>query len=108
MLPLLSILRAVKEYKAPYLLAKSNFMARIDQESCSACGICKEERFPMDAIVEEDGTYKVLAERCIGCGVCTVTCPMESITMQARPDMKMEEPPVNVIEWSQKRTASRG
>ena len=102
------ILRAVKEFKAPYMLAKSNFVAQIDKESCSSCGVCKEERCPMEAIVETDGSYRVLDERCIGCGACTITCPTDSITMEARPDSEREEPPANLIEWNVKRAGSRG
>ncbi len=102
------LLRAVKESKAPYMLAKSNFVAQIDKESCSSCGVCKEERCPMDAIVETDGSYRVLQERCIGCGVCTVTCPTESITLKPRPDSEIEKPPANSNEWNLKRAESRG
>ena len=102
------ILRGVKEFKVPYMLAKSNFMAMIDQETCESCGVCKEERCPMDAIIEEDDTYKVEAERCIGCGVCTVTCPSESIILARRPESKQAESPENLIEWNVKRAASRG
>ena len=100
------ILRAVKEFKAPYILAKSNFVAQIDKQGCSLCGICKDERCPMEAIVEEDGSYKVLSDRCIGCGVCTITCPTESITMRARPERM--EPVADLLEWNAKRAASRG
>jgi Fe-S-cluster-containing hydrogenase component 2 len=60
----------------------------------------------MGAIVEEDGSYKVFSDRCIGCGVCTVTCPTESITMRAR--LEKMEPPADLLEWNAKRAASRG
>ncbi len=75
------IQRGLREFHAPYSLARSNYLARIDQESCIACGTCKEERCPMEAIVEEDGRYRVVEKRCIGCGVCIVTCPSESIKL---------------------------
>lgn len=101
------ILRSLKEFKAPYMLAKSNFVASIDQESCTACGICMEDRCPMDAISEEDDIYAVLSERCIGCGVCAVTCPSESITLVRRPQAEQDEPPANLMEWSVKRASSR-
>jgi electron transport complex protein RnfB len=100
------ILRGLKEYQAPYMLAKSNFVAQIDQELCEACGVCKDERCPIDAIVEEEDVYSVQAERCIGCGVCTVTCPTDaiSLTQRAEPDI----PPENLFDWGVKRAASRG
>lgn len=102
------ILRGVKEFNAPHLLAKSYFTASIDQESCAACGVCADERCPMDAIVEEDGAYRVLAERCIGCGVCAPTCPTESIKLVRKPEAEQDSPPSNLIEWNLQRAASRG
>lgn len=96
----------VKEFKAPHMLDKSNFVAQINEEGCALCGLCKDERCPMEAIVEEDGSYKVLSDRCIGCGVCTVTCPTESITMRAR--LERMERPADLLEWNAKRAASRG
>lgn len=102
------VLRAVKEFNAPYAMAKSNFVAQIDQDTCSECGVCTEERCPMDAILEEDGAYRVLPDVCIGCGVCAVTCPTESITLVDRPESERDQPLENMIEWSLKRAENRG
>jgi len=102
------ILRGVKEFNAPYLLAKSHYVASINQDECVQCGVCADERCPMDAIVEEDGAYRVVPERCIGCGVCTPTCPTESITLVRKPESEQVKPPSNLIEWNLKRAASRG
>ena len=102
------ILRGVSEFKAPYILAKSNYVAAIDQEECSACGVCADERCPMNAIVEEDDTYKVLVERCIGCGVCTPTCPTEAIKLVRKPESEHVKPPNNLLDWNVERAASRG
>jgi Na+-translocating ferredoxin:NAD+ oxidoreductase RNF subunit RnfB len=101
------VLRGLKEFKAPYIMAKSNFVASIDQETCSACGVCADERCPMDAIAEENGAYTVLPDMCIGCGVCTVTCPTESIAMLKRPESDQNQPPDNMKQWSLARTANR-
>jgi electron transport complex protein RnfB len=102
------VLRGVKEYNAPFILAKSNFVAQIDQDSCSECGTCADERCPMDAIEEVDGAYRVLPDVCIGCGVCTVTCPTESIKMIDRPESEKTVPPDDFIDWNIKRAESRG
>jgi electron transport complex protein RnfB len=101
------LLQSLKEKKAPYVLAGSNFMAVIDPETCSACGACAEERCMMEAIKEEGETYRVLAERCIGCGVCAVTCPTESITLQRRPEGECTVPPRNTKAWSLERSKNR-
>jgi electron transport complex protein RnfB len=101
-------LKGAKDYKGPYMMAKTNFMAAIDAETCAACGVCADERCPMDAIVEEDGTYRVLKDICIGCGVCAPACPTESITLVRRPEPEHYMPPANMIELDMMRAAGRG
>jgi Fe-S-cluster-containing hydrogenase component 2 len=101
------LLRGLKEQKSPYILAGSNFQAAIDIDNCSVCGVCAEERCVMDAISEEDGAYRVMAERCIGCGVCTITCPTGSITLSRRPESDCDDPPANLIEWNTQRGSNR-
>lgn len=101
-------LRGVKKFEAPYLIARSNFVAVIDQDTCTNCGVCADERCPMDAIIEDDDEYKVLPHACIGCGVCTLTCPTESITLFKRSDSVQNKPADNMKDWSIKRAASRG
>ena len=102
------LLRGVKEFAAPYVLARSNFVAQIDVESCAACGDCAGGRCPMDAIVEGDGAYQVLAERCIGCGVCVSVCPTESISTVRRPEKEQNTPPEDLVQWYVERAAERG
>jgi H+/Na+-translocating ferredoxin:NAD+ oxidoreductase subunit B len=62
----------------------------------------------VDAIVEEDGAYRVIAERCIGCGVCTTACPAEAIKLVRKPESEHDKPPLNLMQWYQDRAASRG
>jgi len=102
------ILRGIKKFNAPHVLAKSNYRAVIDQETCAVCGTCADERCPMDAIVEQDGAYAVQPERCIGCGVCVGTCPTESITLMRKPESEHDAPPSNIMEWYMTRAQNRG
>jgi len=102
------ILRGTKKFGLPYLMAKSNFVAMINQETCEACGTCAQERCPMNAIAEDNGAYRVKPERCIGCGVCTATCPTGSITLIRKPEGERYDPPENLLDWYSKRAASRG
>ncbi len=62
----------------------------------------------MDAIVDEDGSYKVIAERCIGCGVCVPTCPTEAVKLHRKPESEHDKPPANLFEWNMTRAAERG
>jgi electron transport complex protein RnfB len=64
----------------------------------------------MEAIAEEDGSYRVQPDRCIGCigcGVCTVTCPTEAISMVRKPDAEQDQPPADMKDWAARRTANR-
>jgi electron transport complex protein RnfB len=102
------VLRGVKNFGASAMLAKSDFIAVIDQETCSQCGVCKDERCQMDAIIEENNGYKVQPDICIGCGVCAVTCPTESIKLIQKHETEQESPPDNIIDWYVERSANRG
>lgn len=63
----------------------------------------------MDAIHEQDGTYHVMTEICIGCGACTIPCPVGAITLSRKPESEHEEkPPADMHEWKIQRAANRG
>jgi Na+-translocating ferredoxin:NAD+ oxidoreductase RNF subunit RnfB len=100
-------MRAAKDFKAPAAIARSNFVAVIGRDECNECGICAEERCPMDAIVEGDEGHLVMPDLCIGCGVCTIACPVECIAMVRRPEAEQDQPPENVAEWHMQRARER-
>jgi len=54
-------------------MSRSNYVARVDGESCIGCGTCGE-RCPVGAVEVVEGIARVDGESCIGCGVCTPTC----------------------------------
>ncbi len=66
------------------MFARSNYVSRVDPETCVVCGTCAE-RCPVDAI-SLDGSAQVDDDKCIGCGVCYPTCSTESITLVPRPE----------------------
>ena len=101
-------LRLLTEYHTPYGLVRSNWVAVIDEEACAACGVCADERCPVDAIEEtDDDWYRVVDERCIGCGVCVVTCSTEAMHLEPRPEAERTTPPRTIVDWSVRRAASR-
>jgi Na+-translocating ferredoxin:NAD+ oxidoreductase subunit B len=102
------LMRGINEFKMPYAIAHSNFVAQIDANTCSGCQLCATERCPVQAINLVKGSNVVSAERCIGCGVCAVTCPTESIKMLPRPQQERLIPPKDIMNWSMERAASRG
>lgn len=102
------ILRGVKQFEAPHLMAKSNYIAFIDQETCARCGTCADERCPVEAIEQTGDDYAVKPERCIGCGACVSACPTESITLLRKPESEHDTPPAHLFEWYIKRAQNRG
>ena len=84
--------------------AKSNYVAVVDEENCTACGTCIE-RCQVNAI-EIDGCAKI--GDCIGCGLCATTCPSEAICMVRRSVEELPDVPENELEWFRRRMRSRG
>jgi len=58
----------------------SGVKAVIDPDKCVSCGIC-EEVCRFDAISHTDGTYRVNALDCEGCGYCHFACPSQAISL---------------------------
>jgi Na+-translocating ferredoxin:NAD+ oxidoreductase subunit B len=102
------LLRGIKELGVQHLLARSDYVARIDAAACSGCGVCAAERCPVGAIEEDNGAYRVAEGRCIGCGLCASACPADAIRLAERPESERETPPENILLWFWERAQSRG
>ena len=62
------------------LLDPSRFKAEIDPDLCTACETCVD-RCIFNAVEMNGDAAKVIAEKCLGCGLCTTTCPAEAIEL---------------------------
>ncbi len=105
-------------------LSRSNYLVRVNQDTCIGCGLCVK-RCPMYALKVEDApetkdritvvereegkkelTNKkgrlasVNLEDCIGCGVCVVKCPSDSLVLERKE--VLDHPPKNPIELIQR------
>ncbi len=100
-------LRGLRDFDAPHFLVHSNYVAAIDQAACVLCGDCGGDRCPMRAISEHGDTWRVDAERCIGCGVCTLACPADAIALVPRPRPSRTRPPRHVMSWAFRRAVTR-
>ncbi len=64
----------------PRAIAKANYIANVDSEICTACQTCLD-RCKFGAI--EVNEYAIINEnKCMGCGLCAVTCPNDAISLK--------------------------
>jgi formate hydrogenlyase subunit 6/NADH:ubiquinone oxidoreductase subunit I len=73
------MLKGLTKFDNPRAIAKANYIPKIDDDTCIACGTCVD-RCKFDAISVND-IAEVTEKRCIGCGLCAVTCPNDAIKM---------------------------
>jgi ferredoxin len=90
------ILKNLKRLPNPAQHVASNYFARVDQDSCTGCGVCLD-RCQMDAI-ELDETANIQRSKCIGCGLCVPTCPEEAVSLVAKPESERCTPPNQYFE----------
>jgi Pyruvate/2-oxoacid:ferredoxin oxidoreductase delta subunit len=84
-------LRMVNEFNAPGAIAPPHFRPHFDLAKCTFCGRCAKT-CPMAAIALDVGqkTHTYLAERCVGCGLCALSCERQrAVAMQPVPDYKL-------------------
>jgi Pyruvate/2-oxoacid:ferredoxin oxidoreductase delta subunit len=84
-------MRTVNEFSAPAMAAPPHFMPRFDRSRCTYCGKCARA-CPMGSLVVDtkQKTAWQLVERCIGCGLCTLSCDTQkAATMEPVPDYRL-------------------
>ncbi|MCP4763591.1 MAG: hypothetical protein GY870_17600 [archaeon] len=74
------MLRGITELGNPRGMAKSNFIANVNSEDCTACETCLD-RCKFGAIKVEESA-QINQELCMGCGLCAVTCPNDAISLK--------------------------
>jgi Pyruvate/2-oxoacid:ferredoxin oxidoreductase delta subunit len=63
------------------VIEPSRFAAEIDPNLCTSCATCLERCYFGAISLEENEPARVEGTKCIGCGLCQVTCPSEAISM---------------------------
>jgi len=64
----------VRDKQCPAGVCKALFEYKIDEEKCTACGLCKKH-CPTDAVLgEKKVPHRILQEKCIKCGACYEVC----------------------------------
>ncbi len=93
------ILINIKKTDKPATVVNSNYFAVVDEDECTACGVC-EDRCPMDAITVDDmdNAAGVNQDRCIGCGLCVASCDFDSISLKAKGEDERWVPPETIVD----------
>ena len=74
-------------------VVNSDFYAQVDSAACTGCDMCADHVCQVDAIAEQEGSYRVDRARCLGCGHCVDVCPVDAIELM-RKQPEDREPPV--------------
>jgi Na+-translocating ferredoxin:NAD+ oxidoreductase RNF subunit RnfB len=101
------LLRGITDLGIENSVASANYLARIDPEECTGCGIC-EDRCQVHAIGGEDGVSVVDRAKCIGCGLCVTGCPSGAARLEKKPDAEVVAPPADFKTWERERLRNRG
>jgi Pyruvate/2-oxoacid:ferredoxin oxidoreductase delta subunit len=79
---------AARRFAMERPVATTAFIAVLDSDRCSRCGLCAT-LCPTDAFSVPPGRSAPItafdAQRCLGCGVCARACPTRAIVLKPRP-----------------------
>jgi ferredoxin len=101
------VLRSVAEFSVPNAIARSDFAAVVDVDSCAGCGDCLA-RCQFGAMSLPEDVCEIDAGSCVGCGLCATVCPSEALHLARRPQDEVSPPPVDHEAWMAQRTRARG
>ncbi len=101
-----ALLRGLAEKGLSNVVARSPYLAWVDDALCTACGTCEvmcqvAARTVMDA-AEVDRAV------CTGCGVCVRACPEEAIQLDMREREAVLPMPEDLDDWMRGRRQARG
>ena len=100
------ILRGITEFGIENSVAKANYLAVVDTELCTGCGICIG-RCQINAITLVGDIAEVDESSCIGCGLCVTTCESDAMHLERKQDASIVSPPVDMREWGEQRLRNR-
>jgi len=101
------IMRGIVEFGTMHALARSDFLAVVDGDQCTACESCIE-RCHFGALSVPGDVCVVDPERCMGCGLCVSACPSDALHLVRRPAEEQAPPPEDRRAWMEERAAARG
>ncbi|MBN1330128.1 MAG: 4Fe-4S binding protein [Candidatus Heimdallarchaeota archaeon] len=78
----------MKKMPNPADYVTNNYVAHVNDELCTGCGICVD-RCQLDAITIENDVSTINPKRCIGCGNCILKCPEKAIALKSKEKQKI-------------------
>lgn len=92
------ILRSVAEFNNITGIARSDFLAAVDEDLCTACGDCFE-RCQFNALNVDGPVCEVDSTFCVGCGLCVPVCPDDALLLVRRQVGEVALPPQDPNTW---------
>lgn len=63
------------------VIEPSRFAAAVDAELCTSCQACVDRCFFGAITADGETPARINADKCMGCGLCQVTCPAQAISL---------------------------
>jgi Na+-translocating ferredoxin:NAD+ oxidoreductase RNF subunit RnfB len=101
------ILRGFNEWGIDEAIARANYYAVIDADTCTGCQVCIG-RCQVGALSMKGDVASVDLARCIGCGLCVSGCPASAASLVRKPDAEVCDPPLDYEAWERERLSNRG
>ncbi len=101
-----TVLHGLTQLENPNAFAKGRWQAQVDEDLCSGCATCQDQRCRLAAIEVQDDHAHVNLDRCIGCGLCVSTCPTGALSMVQRKDAAV--PPGTIPELGMRVLVEKG
>lgn len=76
-------------------VARSDYFAKVDEDTCTACEECVD-RCPFNAVSIEDDVAKINFDFCMGCGLCVSTCTTGALSLSRKPDAQIVSRPADL------------
>ena len=74
-------LRSISEFSSPSVISKPHFMPVKVPDKCNTCKVCVTV-CPTDAWSMVDDQLSFSAVRCVGCGLCVVSCKFDALELK--------------------------
>ncbi|MEJ5186515.1 MAG: 4Fe-4S binding protein [Candidatus Geothermincolales bacterium] len=100
------LLRANLRWGNRNVYTRSAFTPVLDEDACSGCATCAEERCPVQAVTLVEGLPAFDRDKCIGCGLCVTGCPSRALRLER--GVHVPEPPRTTGEMGMRILADQG